>query len=284
MSSSPSLPFPKTWPKVARRSVLHAISVAASALTQAWSRASSGRRAIRAEAESDQLRAEIALLTEELSLKGERWRRVHPHRRPHYGPVQRMRILELRAARGWSIHQTAERFHVTEETNASWMRRLDEGGEAGLVRTDKPLNKFPDFVAYLVRSLKRTCPAFGKKKIAQVLARAGLHLGVSTVRRMLERDQVKGDVAAEMPVPEPRAVKAHAPNDIWHVDLTVVPRFLGPVAPVCQVSAVALRLVGGGRRGQRVEARGRLRGVQTAADLCRGRLVRKRPGAGSCPT
>jgi transposase len=48
-----------------------------------------------------------------------------------------MRILELRAARGWSIQQTAERFHVTEETIASWMRRLDEGGEAGLVRAEE---------------------------------------------------------------------------------------------------------------------------------------------------
>jgi transcriptional regulator with XRE-family HTH domain len=116
------------------------------------------------------MRTEIALIAEELSLKDERWRRVHPHRRPHYGPVQRMRILELRAARGWSAQQTAERFHVTEETITSWMRRLDEAGEAGLVHTEEPLNKFPDFVAYLVRSLKRTCPSLGKKKIAQVLA------------------------------------------------------------------------------------------------------------------
>ena len=53
-----------------------------------------------------------------------------------------MRILELRAARGWSAQQTAERFHVTVETIASWMRRLDEGGEAGLVHTEEPLNKF----------------------------------------------------------------------------------------------------------------------------------------------
>ncbi|NOT30759.1 MAG: helix-turn-helix domain-containing protein [Planctomycetes bacterium] len=52
--------------------------------------------------------------------------------------------MELRAARGWSTQQTAERFHVTEETIASWMRRLDEGGEAGLVRAEEPLNKFPD--------------------------------------------------------------------------------------------------------------------------------------------
>jgi transposase InsO family protein len=139
-----------------------------------------------------------------------------------------MRILELRAARGWSIQQTAQRFHVTEETIASWMRRLDEGGEAGLVRAEEPLNKFPDFVAHLVRSLKRTCPALGKKKIAQLMARAGLHLGVSTVGRMLEREMSPRDARAEVPIPdEPRPVKARAPNDIWHVDLTVVPTAAG---------------------------------------------------------
>ena len=75
-------------------------------------------------------------------------------RRPYYGPVARMRILQLRAARGWSAKQVADRFMVTEETIASWMRRLDEEGEAGLVRLQEPVNKLPDFVAYLVRYLK----------------------------------------------------------------------------------------------------------------------------------
>ena len=63
-------------------------------------------------------------LTEELDLKDSRWARVPARRRPYYGPVQRMRILELRSARGWSTQQTAERFLVREETIASWMRRL----------------------------------------------------------------------------------------------------------------------------------------------------------------
>lgn len=83
----------------------------------------------------------------------------------------------------------------------SWMRRLDEGG--GFIRPTAPLNRFPDFVAHLVQRLKATCPALGKKKIAAVLARAGLHLGVS--------------------VPRPGPVRARAPNEIWHVDLTAVP-------------------------------------------------------------
>lgn len=84
-------------------------------------------------------------------------------------------------ARGWSASQTAERFLVTEETIDSWMRMLDANGEAGMVRMREPVNKFPEFVAYLVRTLKRLCPTLGKARIARMLARAGLHLSTSTV-------------------------------------------------------------------------------------------------------
>ncbi len=176
MPRSPSIPLPRGWSKAVRAGVLYAISVAAMAMTSAWSRASRSSRQ-RSLAEVDRLRSENALLTEELDLKDSRWARVPARRRPYYGPVQRMRILELRAARGWSTQQTADRFLVREETIASWMRRLEEEGEAGLVQLEAPVNKFPDFVAYLVRLLKRTCPALGKAKIAQMLARAGLRVG-----------------------------------------------------------------------------------------------------------
>ncbi len=54
-----------------------------------------------------------------------------------------MRILELRAARGWSTAQAARRFLVTEDTIVSWIRRVDEGGERALVRLEEPVNKFP---------------------------------------------------------------------------------------------------------------------------------------------
>jgi transposase InsO family protein len=67
-------------------------------------------------------------------------------------------------------------------------------------------------------------PRHGRVKIAQTLARAGLHLGSTTVRRML----------TEEPCPQPtlqnvntrgsgRVVTAKRPNHLWHVDLTTVP-------------------------------------------------------------
>ncbi len=43
MPRSPSLPLPRGWSKLVRTGVLHAISVAAAALTHAWSRAASSR-------------------------------------------------------------------------------------------------------------------------------------------------------------------------------------------------------------------------------------------------
>ena len=54
--------------------------------------------------------------------------RIAPQRRPHYTPTERLAILELRAARGWSLAQTARAFLVTAETIASWTRRVDEEG------------------------------------------------------------------------------------------------------------------------------------------------------------
>jgi len=63
------------------------------------------------------------------------------------------------------------------------MRRLDEQGHEALVQTPAPVNRFPAFVAQLVHRLRATLPALGKVRIAQLLARAGLHLAPTTVAR-----------------------------------------------------------------------------------------------------
>ncbi len=106
------------------------------------------------------------------------------------------------------------------------MQRVDEQGPNALVQLPEPVNKFPEFVGYLVRRLKTLCPTLGKKKIAQMLARAGLHLGTTTVRRMLHEpasfptgDGQRGGERAT----KRRVVTAKRPNHVWHIDLTVVP-------------------------------------------------------------
>jgi transposase InsO family protein len=176
----------------------------------------------------DQLRAEIAMLKEELRIKDSRLAAIPPHRRPHYPPTGRMAILELKAARGWSLAQAGRAFLLEPATIAAWLTRLEESGPAALVRIAEPVNRFPDFVRHLVGRLKTLCPALGKVKIAQTLARAGLHLGATTVGRMLKAKPVpptpaEGNRTTGSKTPADRIVTAKRPNHVWHVDLTVVP-------------------------------------------------------------
>ncbi len=77
-------------------------------------------------------------------------------------------------------------------------RRVDEEGERALIRLPVPVNKYPHFVRYIVCQLKLFFPAMGKARIARVLARAGLHLGVTTVGRILKSDEPLGDVVEQV--------------------------------------------------------------------------------------
>ncbi len=122
----------------------------------------------RVRVEIDRLNHELALLQEELRIKNARMERIPPQRRPHYTPLERMAIMELRAARGWSARQASGRFHVSMTTLASWKARIDEDGPNALLQTTEPVNKFPDLVRYIVHRLKLLCPRLGKVKIAEM--------------------------------------------------------------------------------------------------------------------
>jgi transposase len=64
-----------------------------------------------------------------LKIKDARWSRLPSRRRPHYTLIERMRILQVKAARGWSREQAAHAFLIDEQTMRSWLRRVDEEGE-----------------------------------------------------------------------------------------------------------------------------------------------------------
>jgi len=107
------------------------------------------------------------------------------------------------------------------------MRRVDEPGERPLIQTVEPVNRYPDFVRNLVRQLKCLCPAMGYERMAQVLARVGLVLGASTIRRIVRERGAPPEDDAEVTVPRRRRVVAKYPGHAWHVDLTTVPTRAG---------------------------------------------------------
>ena len=229
MPQPPRTQLPSGWQGCIKSAVLYMIALAHYSIVyaRAWAADSINAR-VRLAAEKDRLQEECALLREELRLKDTRIAQITPQRRPHYGPVERMAILELRAARGWSLKQTADTFLVTPATIAAWVKRIDDQGANALLQLREPVNRFPDFVRYIVQRLKTLNPSMGKVKIAETLCRAGLHLGVTTVGRILK----------EAPQPEPGdaapgagVVTARSPNHVWHVDLTAVPTTAGFWAP-----------------------------------------------------
>ena len=218
----PRIPLPQGWHRHVRSAVLHVISLAQFAVSHpgGWAVNSINAR-IRLRAGADRPKQEVTLLREEIRIKNARMACIAPHRRPYYAATERMAILELRAARGWSMQQSADVFLLTAATIASWMKRLDESGPNALVQIREPVNKFPDFVRYIIQRLRALCPTMGKVKIAQTLARAGLHMGATTVGRILKE--------RPMPGPQPatrfeslRVVTAKTANHVWHIDLTTV--------------------------------------------------------------
>ena len=220
------LPLPKGWPERVRSAVVHAISIAQFSIVYTRSWAANNRNArIRLKTQNDRLHQEVALLTEEMRIKDARMLRIPAQRRPHYPPIERLAILELRAARNWNAAQTARRLLDTSTTVASWTTRLDDEGADSIVRMREPVNKFPDFVAYIVRRLKVLCPSMGKVKIAQVLCRIGLHLSPSSVGRYLNESYPPPSRAATKTTQ--RAIRATRPHHIWLCDLTTVPTSLG---------------------------------------------------------
>jgi transposase-like protein len=168
------LVLPTSWSRGVRSALLHVVSLAqyAAVYTRSWAAESRNAR-VRLKADNDQLQQEVALLRAEIRLKDPRMACLPALRRPHYPPAERLEILELRAARGWSLEQTADVFLVTAATIRSWMSRLEETGPKALLQLRTPGNKFPEVVCYAVQQLQTLCPSLGKKKLADIRPTAG---------------------------------------------------------------------------------------------------------------
>jgi len=226
-------PLPKTWPKQVKSAVIHTLSFATTDFMAAYGRRSEKVGSLsRVVADLALAKRESAILKKEIRLKDSRFGRVPPHRRPYYRSTERLQVLQIRTARGWSIAQTAETFLLNENTVASWHQRIDEEGESALLQTPVPVNKFPNLVRAIVRHLKVFFPNMGKDRIANAVARAGLHLGATTVGRMIDehpsRPANDGSFADGDPeVAVQRVVTSKYPDHIWCADLTVAPTSSG---------------------------------------------------------
>ena len=234
--SAEGLALPKAWPKIAKSAILHVLALAHLVIThvRGWCLNSPLER-VRLRADNERLRSEVAQLREELRIKDARLARIPPPNRPHYPPVERLAVLALKAARGWTTTQAAERFGVVPATIASWLERVDEEGPDALVQTSAPANKYPDFLRDIVGRLRGAFPRLGSQRIANMLARAGLHVARTTIRRLLKNGPARptpeppsGEATAPPAADaKPKRIISRGPNHTWLVDLTVMPTSAG---------------------------------------------------------
>lgn len=182
-------------------------------------------------AKLEQTQQEIALLREEIRINNARMKKIAAHNRPFYPATERLAILELKNVRGWNLEQTARTFLVEPDTIASWLSRVDEQGNRTIMQVSTPINKLPDFVAYTVQRLKTLCPTMGKRRIADTLTRAGLHLAATSVGRISKQLPAKPPHPTTPTEKSDKAkvnvVTAREPNHVCHMDLTVVPTLFG---------------------------------------------------------
>jgi len=216
------IPLPKGWTALTLQTILHVVALARIVILNSGNWPGRECDGLRLRAENDRLRAEVNMLQREITIKDSRFARLDPKKRPHYLPCERLEILAIRAMRGWSNAQVAKRFQVTVQTIINWIRGIDNDEE--IVQMPERTNRYPDFVRYVVQQLKSLCPMLGRYKIADLLARAGLHLSASTVKRIVDEPPIEPANADDSTSPSPSpTVQAWYPDHVWSIDLTVVP-------------------------------------------------------------
>src|SRR5688572_25608215 len=102
------VPLPRAWCEHARAATLQALALAHFVAThvRGWCLDSRIAR-VRLVAERDIALSQLAAIEEEARILRSRVEHVAAQRRPHYPPTSRLAILVLRAARGWTIAETA---------------------------------------------------------------------------------------------------------------------------------------------------------------------------------
>ena len=176
---------------------------------------------------------------------------IAPHRRPQYPPTERMAILELKAARGWSLKQTAKAFLVTAATIASWMKRLDEDGPDALVQLPPgPSTGSRSTSATSFSGSRRSVPRWARSRSPRRLPGPACTWERRPLGRMLKqkppartaRERAEADA-------EGRIVTAKYPGHVWHVDLTAVPTggFWTSWLPFRPAAMLAVLLLGSDR-------------------------------------
>lgn len=163
-----------------------------------------------------------------IELLGARLDKLPPRQRPHYTPVQRFRILQIKSLLGLAQDEIAHLVRVSVGTIAGWETSANPASKTvgSTVAAIPPVRRYEDSVHHLVQ-LMAAIGFAGYDTIAGHLLQAGWRVARSTVRRYLKEPLVVPTGDSPAPETPKRAVVARFPHHVWHLDLTEIPSFLG---------------------------------------------------------
>jgi transposase InsO family protein len=135
----------------------------------------------------------------------------------------KLRAVKMRLEEGFSFALIAEELGVTAHTLERWVKRYRLTGEAGLVdgRGGPSGPRLPVAVRDKIIEIKKEQPAFGIKRISQLLRRLFfLQASAETVRHTLKKEGLIEPVAAPpRNVTRPRFFERATPNQMWQSDI-----------------------------------------------------------------
>ena len=143
----------------------------------------------RAHAKIEEQAVVIATLWDFVAVLVLRMERIPDKRRPQHSPQGRFAILRLGILLNFASGELARLASVSVETIKRWQTDLgstDEEPRRHTVRPNPPIRRYADIVEHLVQTLA-LAGLKGERTIAAVLARAGLLVSRSTVRRRLKK-------------------------------------------------------------------------------------------------
>jgi transposase InsO family protein len=138
--------------------------------------------------------------------------------------AEKLRAVRLHVEEGFSLNLVSQELNVSKSSLQLWLHAYRLGGEAGLqpVPTVERQARLPVPITDKIIELKQADPAFGIKRISQLLRRwFFLPASPETVRRHLHQ----AELMAASPPPKkrnltrPRFFERATPNQMWQTDI-----------------------------------------------------------------
>jgi transposase InsO family protein len=147
---------------------------------------------------------------------------------------QRAKFVVLASRKERSLTELCAEFGISRPTGYSWLKRYQADGIRGIKERSRRPHHSPERTPVAVEQrtveLRRERPDWGARKIQHLLHQEGISVPVSTIHRILLRNQLVRDCDRQ-PIALKRFERAQ-PNQLWQMDFKGPKGWNQPLGPL----------------------------------------------------